>query len=138
MNQIKKTFLSSPHFAVVGASKDPSKFGTKILKWYQAREKDITPIHPKEAELEGVATVKSVADLPFPSETSISVVTPPKITLGVLEQAKAKSVPAVWIQPGAADDEVIKYIQENGLADKVIYGGDCILVQGDDIIKSSL
>jgi hypothetical protein len=28
--QIKKNFLSSPSFAVVGASKDQTKFGTKV------------------------------------------------------------------------------------------------------------
>lgn len=26
----QKTFLSQPHFAVVGASKDQSKYGTKV------------------------------------------------------------------------------------------------------------
>jgi len=28
--EIKATFLSSPHFAVLGASKDQSKVGTKV------------------------------------------------------------------------------------------------------------
>jgi len=138
MSGIKKGFLSSSKYAVVGASKDETKFGTKILKWYQARNKDITPIHPKETELQGVKTVRSVSDLPAPSETSISVVTPAKVTLGVLEQAKELGVPALWIQPGAEDDAVIKYIQENDLSDKVIYGGPCILVEGDDVIQSLL
>ncbi|KAK7692191.1 hypothetical protein QCA50_003815 [Cerrena zonata] len=135
---IRKTFLSSPKYAVVGASKDQSKFGTKVLQWYLARSKDVTPLHPKEAELEGVKTLKAVSDLPNPTETSISVITPPKITLGVLEQAKASSVPAIWIQPGAEDAAVIKYIEENGLSEKVIYGGPCILVEGDNIIQSLL
>ncbi|OBZ71056.1 hypothetical protein A0H81_09325 [Grifola frondosa] len=136
--QVQKLFLSSPRFAVVGASKDQSKFGTKVLKWYLARDKTVTPIHPKESELEGVSTVRSVADLTSPSETSISIITPPKITLGVLEQAKALSVPALWLQPGAEDDAVISYIKDNGLEDKVIYGGPCILVDGDGILKSLL
>ncbi|KAJ3491266.1 hypothetical protein NLI96_g862 [Meripilus lineatus] len=136
--EVKKLFLSSSKFAVVGASKDQTKYGTKVLKWYQARDKNVTPIHPKESELEGISAVRAVADLPSPSETSISIVTPAKVTLGVLEQAKALSVPALWLQPGAEDEAVIKYINENDLADKVIYGGPCILVEGDDIIKSFL
>jgi len=136
--EIKKTFLSSPKFAVVGASKDQTKFGTKVLKWYRNRNKDVTPIHPKEDELEGVSTIRSIADLSSPTETSISIITPPKVTLGILEQAKALSVPALWLQPGAEDDAVIAYIKENGLADKAIYGGPCILVEGDGIIQSLL
>jgi hypothetical protein len=57
---IQKTFLSSPFFAVVGASKDQNKFGTKVgsfqssflelrisqvLKWYKDRTLNVTPIH---------------------------------------------------------------------------------------------
>ena len=61
-----------------------------------------------------------------------------QVTLGILEQAKALSIPALWLQPGAEDDTVVKYIQDNGLGDKVIYGGPCILVEGDAIAKSLL
>ena len=61
-----------------------------------------------------------------------------QVTLGVLEQAKALNVPALWLQPGAEDETVVNYIKENGLESKVIYGGPCILVEGDGIIKSLL
>jgi len=44
--EVKKRFLSQPQFAVVGASKDQTKWGTKILKWYIDRNKQVTPIHP--------------------------------------------------------------------------------------------
>ena len=61
-----------------------------------------------------------------------------QITLGILEKAKELDVPALWLQPGAEDDAVVSYIKENGLEDKVIYGGPCILVEGDGIIRSLL
>ncbi|SJL07486.1 uncharacterized protein ARMOST_10836 [Armillaria ostoyae] len=124
---IQKVFLSSPSFAVVGASKDQTKFGTKVLKWYQARDLDVKPVHPKEPELEGIATVQKISELSAPDQTSIS------ITLGILKEAKELSVPALWLQPGAEDAAVVEYIKENGLADRVIYGGPCILVEGDGI-----
>ncbi|KAF4620944.1 hypothetical protein D9613_000324 [Agrocybe pediades] len=138
ISAIQKTFLAAPHFAVVGASKDTRKYGTKILKWYQQRSFDVTPVHPKEKELEGIQTVSAITELPSPKETSVSIITPPKITLGILEQAKNLSVPALWLQPGAEDEIVIKYIKENGLSDRVIYGGPCLLVEGDDIARSLL
>ncbi|KAI0688178.1 NAD(P)-binding protein [Cytidiella melzeri] len=136
--EVKRKFLASPKFAVVGASKDQSKFGTKVLKWYQARDKDVTPIHPKEAELEGVATIRTLSDLSSPAETSVSIITPAKITLGILEQAKALNVPALWLQPGAEDETVVRFIKDNDLSNKVIYGGPCILVEGDGILRSLL
>ncbi|GBE80456.1 hypothetical protein SCP_0301710 [Sparassis crispa] len=131
--ETKKVFLSSPQYAVVGASKDQTKFGTKVLKWYLARDLSVTPVHPKEDTLEGVNTVRSLGDLPSPADTSISIITNPKITLGILEQAKALSIPALWLQPGAEDAAVVSYIKDNGLESKVIYGGPCILVEGDGI-----
>jgi len=130
---IKTAFFQSPSYAVLGASKDQTKFGTKLLQWYQTRDLAVTPIHPNEAELEGIATVKSLEELPSPSTTSVSIVTPAKITLGILQKAKELNVPALWIQPGAADMAVIKFIKENGMADKVIYGGACVLTDGDAI-----
>jgi predicted CoA-binding protein len=51
----------------------------QILKWYKQRELDITPVHPKESELEGVPTVRTLADLPTPSKTGVSIVTPAKV-----------------------------------------------------------
>lgn len=59
-----------------------------------------------------------------------------QVTLGILEQAKALSIPALWLQPGAEDAAVIKYVNDNGLADKVVYA--CILVEGDGVIQSLL
>ena len=47
-------------------------------------------------------------------------------------------MPALWLQPGAEDAAVVEFIKENGLADRVIYGGPCILVEGDGIIRSLL
>ncbi|KZT71731.1 NAD(P)-binding protein [Daedalea quercina L-15889] len=135
---IKKTFLSSPQFAVVGASKDESKFGTRVLRWYLARDKVVTPVHPKEDELAGVPAVPVLADLLDPTSTSVSIITNPKITLGILEQAKDLGIPAVWLQPGAENEEVISYIKDNGLEGKAIYGGPCVLVEGDTVIQSLL
>ncbi|KAH7339977.1 NAD-P-binding protein [Rhizoctonia solani] len=131
-------FFKSPQFAVVGASKDQSKFGTKILKWYLGRQITVTPVHPKESELEGVKTVKKLAELQSADKTSVSIVTPPKVTLAVLKEGKELGVPAFWIQPGAEDDEVRKYVTEAGLSDKVVLGGPCVLVSGDAIRKSLL
>ncbi|KAK7005992.1 NAD-P-binding protein [Favolaschia claudopus] len=130
---VQKLFLSSPYYAVVGASKDQTKFGTKILNWYKIRNMNVQPIHPKETHLEGIETIPTVAELRSPKETSISIITPPKVTLSILQAAIPLGVPAVWIQPGAADESVVNWVDENGLGGRVIYGGPCILVEGDSI-----
>ncbi|KAG7098278.1 hypothetical protein E1B28_000241 [Marasmius oreades] len=130
-SQLQKRFLSNPLFAVVGASKIESKSGTKVLRWYKNRVFKVQPIHPREVELEGIRTIKSLEGLPLPSSTSVSIITPPPVTLNILKQAKALGVPYLWLQPGAEDASVINFIEENAL--NVIYGGPCILRDGDEI-----
>jgi len=136
LTQKKATFMSSPHFAVLGASKDEHKVGTKILKWYQKRSKDVVPVHPKEVEIEGLATIKSLYELKDPTHTSVSVVTPAKVTLEVLKAAKELNVPAVWCQPGTTDETCETFIKEKEMSEKVIFGGPCVLVIGDEILAS--
>lgn len=62
------------------------------------------------------------------------------ITLGLLKDIKSLGCYAAWIQPGAADDAVEKYIVEAGLESKVVWGGPCILVNGEGLgmVKSNL
>ncbi|KAK1232344.1 hypothetical protein PQX77_004507 [Marasmius sp. AFHP31] len=131
--RLQKAFLSNPYFAVAGASKVQSKFGTKVLKWYLNRELTVQPVHPKEPQLEGIKTIRSVETLPSPTGTSLSIITPPSVTLGILKQVKQLSIPYVWLQPGAEDAEVVQFIKENGMENAVIYGGPCVLRDGDGI-----
>lgn len=128
-----KFFLTIPSFAVVGASKDQTKVGNRILRWYQTRDFDVTPVHFKEPELEGIKCITDISELPSPKTTALSIITPPKITLSVLQKAKELDVPSLWIQPGAEDQAVLEYIKENDLTDRVIHGGPCILVLGDGL-----
>ncbi|KAF8070787.1 CoA-binding protein [Lyophyllum atratum] len=130
---IGKHFVTVPSFAVVGASKDQTKVGNRILRWYQTRDLDVIPVHFKEPELEGIKTIADISELTSPTTTALSIITPPKITLGVLKKAKELDVPSLWIQPGAEDEAVLEYIKENDMTDRVIHGGPCILVVGDGL-----
>ncbi|KZV73521.1 NAD-P-binding protein [Peniophora sp. CONT] len=136
----QKTFLSAPKYAVIGASKDQSKWGTKVLQWYIERDLSVTPVHPKESELEGIAAVKDISEIPDLANTSVSLITNPAITLNILKSLKEKDISpnALWLQPGVADQAVTDYLAESGLEEKAVFGGPCILVLGDGVRKSLL
>ncbi|KAG8875030.1 hypothetical protein FRB97_005478 [Tulasnella sp. 331] len=137
--EIQKGFLSSPEFAILGASKDETKIGSKLLQWYISHGKTITPAHPKEDVLGGIPTVRKLSDLASPQETSLSIVTPPKITLSAIQEAEKLRISSIWIQPGAEDAAVVEYIKNSDyLKTRTIYGGPCVLASGGDILKSSL
>ena len=69
--------------------------------------------------------VASVADLPA-EVTSISVITPPPITEKVVEQAVARGIRNIWMQPGAESATAVARCRENGI--NVIADGSCVLV----------
>ena len=118
-------FFASPVFGVVGASSNRDKYGNKVLRCYQQNNRRAIPVHPAEKQVEGVDCVASVAELPGEVE-SISVITPPKITEQVVEQAAAKGIRNIWMQPGAESPVAVRYCEERGL--NVIADGSCVLV----------
>ncbi|TAQ86408.1 hypothetical protein B7494_g5259 [Chlorociboria aeruginascens] len=142
-----RAFFTAPYFAVVGASSDPTKFGHKIFTWYIQHGIAATPINPSApsikaypawpaAEMETYPTLPNLGALPHPTETSVSIITPPKVTLKVLEEAKKLGIRGVWLQPGTFDDETLKFAFNEFEA---AVGGDggrgsegwCILVDGE-------
>lgn len=123
MNQaLAKEFLNAGRFAVgklpleaaenvsaeadhywrhaVGASTDRSKYGNKVLRWYQDRKMSVVPINPKADEIEGLPTARSLEELVDNKSTAVSVITPGPITLAMLQSAKRLNVPYLWLQPG--------------------------------------
>jgi predicted CoA-binding protein len=125
IDQQIEQFLAAPAFGVVGASTNPDKYGNKILRCYQQNDYPVIPVHPSETQVEGVDCVASVADLPE-GVSSISIITPPKVTEKVVEQAAAKGIRNIWMQPGAESPAAVKYCEDQGL--NVIADGSCLLV----------
>ncbi|KAJ7194891.1 NAD-P-binding protein [Mycena rebaudengoi] len=107
----QELFLSAPLFAVVGASNNETKFGTISIS-RASRAYPHTP-HQFSAASQGIPCLPSLADLPDPSHTSVSIVTPAlgnSVTLEILKQAAALGIFAVWLQPGAEDAAVRAFI----------------------------
>jgi len=118
-------FLDAQVFGVVGASVDRSKYGNKVMRCYQIKGLRVVPVNPKEREVEGVACVASVRDLPA-EVSSISVITPPAVTERVVDEAVLKGVKNIWMQPGAESQAAIEKCVKAGI--NVIADGSCILV----------
>lgn len=118
-------FLAGEPHAVVGASRDRSKIGNRVLQAYLQAGRPIYPINPASPEIEGLPAFADLASLPQPIH-GLSVVTPPKISELVVEQAGALGVKHIWFQPGAESEQAIARAKELGM--NVISGGPCILV----------
>ena len=82
-------------------------------------------------EVEGVPTAsiaEAVAKVPTPSELGLSVILPPAVGQGMIEEALALGVRHFWLQPGAESDSILAAIRAQPGAD-VIAGGPCVLVE---------
>ncbi|MGH1427902.1 MAG: acetate--CoA ligase family protein [Arenicella sp.] len=66
MSDSLQTILAPQSIAIVGASRDAAKRGNLAIRYLQenAYQGDIYPIHPREAEILGLACFSSVGDLP--------------------------------------------------------------------------
>ena len=117
--------LAQKRFAVVGASSDRSKYGNKVLRCYLQHGLDAVPVNPKDSEVEGLRAYKSLTEIEGRPD-AISIITPPKVTASVVEEAGRLGIRHVWMQPGAESDAAVARARELGM--NVISGGPCLLV----------
>lgn len=120
-----EAFLAGDGFAVVGASKDRTKYGNKVLRAYIQAGKTAFPINPREKEIEGLPCYPDLASLDQPVH-GVSIITPPAVTERVIPQVAAAGIQHAWMQPGSESDAALKAATELGL--NVIGGGPCVLV----------
>lgn len=149
--RIRSFFASNRQYVVVGASKNPAKFGFKILSWYVSHDLPVVPVNPKEPEILGQKVVSSVTEvllsvgksdidhhkLSQADGVSISFLTPPTITVQTLDEIAAVPkykdlVKGLWFQPGSFDQDVLDKASQIGLADRAVHEEECILVRGEE------
>lgn len=118
-------FLAGRRFAVVGASRDREKYGNKVLRCYLQNGREVVPVNPKESTIEGLACAPNLTAIQG-SVDGVSIITPPAVTVKVVEEAARLGIKRLWMQPGAESEEALAAARRHGL--DVIADGSCILV----------
>ncbi|MDQ7009022.1 MAG: CoA-binding protein [Candidatus Gracilibacteria bacterium] len=110
---------------LIGASNNGEKFGNKILKDLISKGHEVIPVNPNEEKIEGIKTHKILKTVPKNFDI-INFVVPDNITLQILKKySKLLQNKKVWIQPGAENDEVKKFLEENDFTDFIV--DSCIM-----------
>ena len=107
---IKKSFA----YAVVGASKNPEKYGHKVLADLKKAGYKVAAVNPGEKEVLGLKCYNSILDIGFKIDVAIFVV-PPEISEKIIADVKAKNIKNVWFQPGSESKKAIEYCQKNNI-----------------------
>ncbi len=125
MNDLIDRFLASGPYAVVGASRDRTKFGNRVLRCYMEQNEVVHPVHPAGGTIEDLDAAESLLTLPE-QVAHVSVVTPPAVTEAVVEEAGRAGVEILWMQPGAENEAAVARAEALGMG--VIHGGPCLLI----------
>lgn len=100
--------------AIIGASKNPEKFGNKAVKAYKKMGYKVFPVNPREEEIEGFKVYKSILDI-NENIDKVSIYLPPKLVLDVLEEIAKKGIKEVFLNPGTESEEAFEKAEELGL-----------------------
>ncbi len=125
VSQAVDEILRSRVFAVVGASRDPGKYGSIVLADLWDKGYIAYPINPNAAKILGCRVYPSIAALPAGVEALVLVV-PPALAVGILRQGLASGIRRVWMQPGAESAEAVAFCEAHGIA---AVSGLCLMMQ---------
>ena len=140
---IKEIFYSLPLYAVVGASTDREKFGNKVLRCYQANNKQVIPINKRQDMIENISCYDSLTTLSQSiqqglinnnkdniktSNVGISIITPPGVTKLILEEGIHLGYQYFYLQPGTYDQETKNYIDLMIIEKQINIIQGCVLV----------
>ena len=121
-----KAFLKEKNiFAVVGASRDPRKYGYQVYKDLKNAGYEVYPVNPNAREILGDKCYPSLESLPVKPDV-VDLVVPPKITESVVKTCKKLGIKKVWLQPGSGSEMAINVCRKNGM--DVIHGV-CVMVE---------
>ena len=101
-------------FAVVGASRDPKKYGYQVYKDLKKAGYEVYPVNPNADEILGDKCYPDLGDLPKKPDV-VDVVVPPKVTEEMVKTCKRLGITKVWMQPGSESETAVKFCDDNGI-----------------------
>ncbi len=120
-----QAMLTATTFTVVGASRDPEKYGYLVYRSLKSAGKTVFPVNPNAAEVDGDTSYPTLSALPQMPEVAVMVV-PPAVTEAAVDECARLGIKQIWMQPGSESEKAIALCRDKGIA--VIAGGPCIMV----------
>lgn len=112
-------------FAVVGASRDPEKYGHQVYRDLRAAGYNVYPVNPNADEILGSKCYANLEALPEKPDV-VDLVVPPRVTEKTVEACKKLGIAKVWMQPGSESEKSIRFCRENEMD---VVHGVCVMVQ---------
>jgi hypothetical protein len=112
-------------FAVVGASRDPRKYGYQVYKDLREGGYRVYCVNPNANEVLKDRCYPSLEDLPVKPDV-VDIVVPPKVTEQVVQACRKLGIRKIWMQPGSESEKAVKFCEKNNLA---VVHGVCVMIE---------
>ena len=114
MDRAIQDFINGKRIAIVGVSRDGTKFGNTAFAELAARGYQVFPVHPTAREVAGTPCYPNLAALRGQVDGALVSVSPQQ-AVSVLREAAAIGLKNVWLQQGAESPEALALARELGL-----------------------
>lgn len=101
-----------PLVAIVGATDNPTKYGSVIYRDLKSKGFRVVPVNRHRETVCGDTAYPDLGDLPEAPDL-VNIVVPPRQTRDVLKRSLELGYTRVWLQPGASDGSVREYLEEH-------------------------
>ncbi len=118
MKKIIDQFVSNKNVALIGVSKDKTKFGNALVKELSKKGYSVFPVHPELREAEGIKCYTSLDDLPE-NVNNLILAVQPKVTEEIVGVINPLKIQRIWIK-GSASEQAIHECRNKGI--EVVYG----------------
>jgi uncharacterized protein len=107
--------MSKPTVAILGASRDPRKFGNKSVRAHLLVGYQVFPINPHASEIEGIPCYPDLGSIPVTKLDRISIYLPPHQVQVLLEDIHRAGASEVWFNPGSDSPAVVAQAEKLGI-----------------------
>ena len=120
-----KDFLQKKNvFAVVGVSRDKTKYGNKVFHELVNNGYEVYPVNPNAVEIDGFKCYPDLKSLPKKPDV-VNIVVPPTITEKVVKEAFELGIKRIWMQPGSESKKAIDFCKRNKME---VLSGVCVII----------
>lgn len=119
-----ENFIASEPIAMVGASRNPKKFGFTAFRELKEKGMNIIPVNPHAEEIHGVKAYPDLKSLP-PGVGALLIMTRKGQTAAIVREAKEKGIKQIWIQQMSESEDALKELEGTDIN---AVTGQCILM----------
>ena len=128
---INKFLNKKNTFAVIGVSRNPNKYGSKVYLDLKRAGYSVFPINPKIAKLYEDKCYPTLNDLPKKPDV-VDLVVPSKISERIVKDCKKLGIDKVWFQPGSESEKAIEFCKNHNIK---VLKDICVMVKRKEIKK---